>query len=182
MNSLLECRWTCWQGALWLVPWEVRICFWEKKFFVKSVLSFLFSWDSTWTPSEKGQFFLVSEKFKNCSLKTMYCHHRSALFTSFQAVGEPPLFLASSVFYAIKDAITFARWEFEKLQRFLGEVRAKEESCKNTSRVRVLFCFVLFCFFPNPYLGVWKSDETLFLVFDMLRVQCVSVYRCLPRT
>lgn len=28
-----------------------------------------------------------------------------------QAVGEPPLFLAASVFYAIKDAITYARAE-----------------------------------------------------------------------
>lgn len=33
------------------------------------------------------------------------------LVLSLQAVGEPPLFLAASVFYAIKDAITDARAE-----------------------------------------------------------------------
>ena len=29
----------------------------------------------------------------------------------FQAIGEPPLFLASSVFFALKDAIGYARKE-----------------------------------------------------------------------
>ena len=33
----------------------------------------------------------------------------SLIYLCFQAVGEPPLFLASSVFYAIKDAVIAAR-------------------------------------------------------------------------
>ena len=38
-------------------------------------------------------------------LSLLYTH------THTQAVGEPPLFLAASVFFAIKDAITAARAE-----------------------------------------------------------------------
>lgn len=51
---------------------------------------------------------------------------------SFQAVGEPPLFLASSVFYAIKDAISAARAESGLKGPFKLDSPASAERIRNT--------------------------------------------------
>ena len=45
---------------------------------------------------------------ENCIFHNLNLLHVSFSFFS-QAVGEPPLFLASSVFFAIKDAIRYFR-------------------------------------------------------------------------
>lgn len=48
-----------------------------------------------------------------------------------QAVGEPPLFLAASVFYAIKDAITAARTESGLTGPFRLDSPATPERIRN---------------------------------------------------
>ena len=46
---------------------------------------------------------------KHTTKPTLFNIYKRLIFVCFQAVGEPPLFLASSVFYAIKDAVMAAR-------------------------------------------------------------------------
>lgn len=53
------------------------------------------------------------------------------LFFLSQAVGEPPLFLASSVFYAIKDAISAARAESGITGPFRLDSPASAERIRN---------------------------------------------------
>nr|XP_055027656.1 xanthine dehydrogenase/oxidase isoform X1 [Misgurnus anguillicaudatus] len=56
--------------------------------------------------------------------------NEKAIFSS-KAVGEPPLFLASSVFYAIKDAITYARAESGLTGPFRLDSPATPERIRN---------------------------------------------------
>ncbi len=69
-----------------------------------------------------------------------------------QAVGEPPLFLASSVFFAIKDAIYSARTESGLTGNFTINSPATAErirmACEDhlIQKVNNLFFFTLFCF------------------------------------
>ncbi|XP_077580896.1 xanthine dehydrogenase/oxidase isoform X1 [Stigmatopora nigra] len=56
--------------------------------------------------------------------------HDKAIFAS-KAVGEPPLFLASSVFFAIKDAVTAARAESGVVGTFRLDSPASAERIRN---------------------------------------------------
>uniref|UniRef100_A0A3B4ZW22 Xanthine dehydrogenase/oxidase n=1 Tax=Stegastes partitus TaxID=144197 RepID=A0A3B4ZW22_9TELE len=57
--------------------------------------------------------------------------NNKAVFASKQAVGEPPLFLAASVFYAIKDAISAARSESGLSGPFRLDSPASAERIRN---------------------------------------------------
>ncbi|XP_057685582.1 xanthine dehydrogenase/oxidase isoform X2 [Corythoichthys intestinalis] len=61
--------------------------------------------------------------------------HDKAIFAS-KAVGEPPLFLASSVFFAIKDAITAARAESGVMGPFRLDSPASAERIRNACKDR----------------------------------------------
>ncbi|XP_007426249.1 xanthine dehydrogenase/oxidase [Python bivittatus] len=58
------------------------------------------------------------------------CPNRKAIYSS-KAVGEPPLFLAASVFYAIKDAIVSAREESGLKEPFRLDSPATPERIRN---------------------------------------------------
>ncbi|XP_062863680.1 xanthine dehydrogenase/oxidase isoform X2 [Trichomycterus rosablanca] len=71
-----------------------------------------------------------------------------AIFSS-KAVGEPPLFLAASVFYAIKDAITAARAESGLTKPFRLDSPATPERIRNACEDK----FTKLC--PPPELGTY---------------------------
>jgi len=81
-----------------------------------------------------------------------------------KAVGEPPLFLASSVFFAIKEAITAARME----KGLTGEFRLDSPAtvarirmaCDDEITVKVNICF-------NAW-SIWCLDPHLWLLANFL--------------
>ncbi|KAF7704115.1 xanthine dehydrogenase/oxidase [Silurus meridionalis] len=74
--------------------------------------------------------------------------NEKAIFSS-KAVGEPPLFLAASVFYAIKDAITAARAESGLTGPFRLDSPATPEKIRNACEDR----FTKLC--PPPEAGTY---------------------------
>ncbi|XP_068088896.1 xanthine dehydrogenase/oxidase isoform X2 [Hyperolius riggenbachi] len=77
------------------------------------------------------------------------CPNKKAIYSS-KAVGEPPLFLAASLFYAIKDAITAARAESGITGRFRLDSPATPERIRNACVDQ----FTKLC--PVPEAGTFK--------------------------
>lgn len=76
------------------------------------------------------------------------------LHVCIQAVGEPPLFLAASVFYAIKDAIASARAESGLIGPFRLDSPATPERIRNAceDRFTKLVCSNFHCWLSTIYM------------------------------
>lgn len=97
-----------------------------------------------------------------------------------QAVGEPPLFLASSVFFAIKDAISAARAQSGITGPFRLDSPASAERIRNACKDR----FTKLVKKTNKHVLNPSADRTDFLVLLWKSATvdlCVSVSPCRPR-
>lgn len=101
----------------------------------------------------------------------LFGHKIFVFFVMFQAIGEPPLFLGSSVFFAIKDAVRSARQDAGLNGPFRFDSPATPErirlACEDNITSKVTFInvtdkIIASLFFRFPFLNLEHSNHGQF--------------------